>query len=133
MSRRAQTVRFKCSHEGCEEIALYTADDRKHAARLYDTYGNGKYKCVRHAHPDEVLSADALVKTYSMRVFRERHGMYWGVDKAGSGFVSGPGFKAYADDFPEGTEIKISAEVILPKLRGIDISEDHNFDAGEDR
>lgn len=113
--RRKQTCRFKCSHEGCSEYGLYEADDRAHAARLYETYGNGKYKCVRHSRPEEVLSQESLVKTYSMRVFKEHHGMFWGIDKASNGFVYGPGFKAYADDFPEGTEIRITAEICPSK------------------
>lgn len=39
------------------------------------------------------------------------YGKFWG----SSGFIHGPGFKAYPNDFPEGTIIRITAEVILPQ------------------
>jgi hypothetical protein len=29
--------------------------------------------------------------------------------------MSGPGFKAFASDFPEGTVVRVTAEVVLPK------------------
>jgi hypothetical protein len=32
-----------------------------------------------------------------------------------SGIISGPGFLAYADDFPEGTVIRVTAEIIEPE------------------
>ena len=48
-------------------------------------------------------------------------GKYWqeekdfGTDNVSSGFQYGNGYKAYAKDFPEGTEIIITTTVSLPK------------------
>ncbi|GAA0720209.1 hypothetical protein GCM10010199_25560 [Dactylosporangium roseum] len=47
-------------------------------------------------------------------------GMYWLPEggTSGSGFTFGPGFKAHADDFPEGTRLVITAQVLLPAVSG---------------
>jgi hypothetical protein len=37
--------------------------------------------------------------------------LFW---NTGSGFIYGSGYKAFADDFPEGTILRITAEIILP-------------------
>ena len=39
---------------------------------------------------------------------------HFGTDKVSSAFQYGNGYKAYAYDFPEGTEIVITASVYLP-------------------
>ncbi len=63
-----------------------------------------------------MLSIDHL-KTVSekasKRLFTDRGadiGLYWD----SMGFVHGPGFRAFAKDFPEGTVIRVTAEIILP-------------------
>jgi hypothetical protein len=45
--------------------------------------------------------------------------LYWG----NFGMAHGPGFKAFADDFPAGTVIRVTAEIILPEAKG-DAAED---------
>lgn len=109
------TVRFKCGHEGCNEFAIYDTYDRKHSIELQKRYGNGKWRCSRHSHPEEVLSLTNLSRTKVLTAFKEPSGLYWGQEKGSSGFTFGPGFKAYADDFPEGTIIEIIATIRLPK------------------
>jgi hypothetical protein len=123
MSRR-QTTRFQCGHEGCKEFAVYDytyADERK---RLWDANGNGKYRCSRHTRMDENLSADNTRTVYELtatKVAASSGGyldeLFWCVagGRIGSGFMSGPGFKAFASDFPEGTVVRVTAEVVLPK------------------
>lgn len=43
-------------------------------------------------------------------------GLFWigEGESSGSGFTFGPGFKAFATDFPEGTQLRITAEVVIP-------------------
>lgn len=113
MSRRQRSIRAKCGHEGCQEWGLYTADTIADARQLSVKYGNGQWRCTRHSRPDEMLSTDQPIKTHDMIVTRMPHGMYWG--ERGSGFQFGPGFMAFARDFPEGTVLRVTAEIILPE------------------
>ena len=108
-------VRFKCGHEGCTEIVRYDADNLRHAADLANRYGNGKWRCVRHSQPDEVLSNQVRVISSEMKVIKEDHGLYWGKDTSFSSFAHGPGFKAFAEDFPPGTVLRVTAEIIIPE------------------
>jgi len=107
---RASIQTFLCGHEGCTERARYEYYDRAEARRQWERYGNGKYRCVRHSQPDEVLS-EANAKLTRDLVNEERNGhLYFGY----SGFAHGPGFKAFSADFPAGTVLRVTAEIILP-------------------
>jgi hypothetical protein len=114
---RAQIYRAQCGHEGCKELALYEYFRRDESIALQKRYGNGQYRCVRHSRPDEVLSTDNTMRVTVLQIFEERSGRYWGQTKAGSGFVHGDGYKAFAEDFPPGTTLRITAEVIPPGER----------------
>lgn len=105
-------VRFKCGHEGCTETVRYDADNRRDAVNLADRYSNGRWRCVRHTRPEEVLSNQVRAISSEMKVIEEPHGLYWGKDTAFSGFAHGPGFKAFAEDFPPGTILRVTAEII---------------------
>lgn len=126
MNRRVRTVRFKCGHEGCQEVANYEVHSNDEARRLYAAEGNGKYRCVRHTRMEEVLSASNSRRTVDLANEQKENGCYWG---GGSGFTYGPGFKAFAKDFPPGTILRVTAEVILPATA----SDDHLERAGEER
>lgn len=41
-------------------------------------------------------------------------GLFWMGEGYSSGRISGPGFKAWADDFPEGTRLTITARIEVP-------------------
>lgn len=110
-----RTVRVKCGHEGCNEFALYEADNKADANRIWETYGGGKWRCSRHNRPDEVLSATNTQTLCTMKVFEFPHGKFWGTDKASNGFIYGPGFKGFATDFPAGTIIEVTAKITLPE------------------
>ncbi|NNU70415.1 hypothetical protein G9X67_34760 [Rhizobium sp. WYCCWR 11152] len=110
-------VRVTCGHPGCNEFARYEADNRKHSIDLYVRYGNGKWKCVRHSQPDEVLSSDNCKTVDEVKVIKHSQGLYWGKEKGFSGFAHGPGFKAFAKDFPPGTILRVTAEIIAPPHR----------------
>ena len=80
------------------------------------------WRCSRHDRPNEVLSIqnqkiESITQpsqTGYTEVGYERRrvatGVYWGH----TGFLYGPGFKAWAADFPVGTRLKVTAEIILP-------------------
>lgn len=109
-----------CGHEGCKANVSYEADTRKEQTALYVKYGQGRYRCVRHSQPDSVLSAErpkivheevSVEQFAEHRGTRESIGLYFGH----FGFVSGPGFKVFAKDFPVGTTLRVTAEIILPE------------------
>lgn len=102
--------RPKCGHDGCVEYGLYQASDRTDSARLERQLGNGKWRCSRHSQPDEVLSPNNTHRTYECVSRQEAYGRFFG----NAGFVFGPGFKLWAKDFPAGTTLRVTAEVILP-------------------
>ncbi len=114
MARSYGMFRAKCGHEGCTEFARYEADRRADYLDLERRYGNGKWRCVRHSQPDQVLSFDNKKIVEEVKVIKEPHGLYWGKDKAWNSFAHGPGFKAFAEDFPEGTVLRITAEIVSP-------------------
>jgi hypothetical protein len=115
MSQRIYVSRFPCAHAGCNEYAHYEDHTRAEQAKTYKTYGGGKWRCVRHSNPDSVLSPTNTVRITELKSEQKFYdgkplGIYWGH----SGFVSGPGFRAFAADFPEGTVLRITAEIVLP-------------------
>lgn len=114
MPRTYGMFRAKCGHPGCVEFTRYEADNRKHYIELETKYGAGKFRCVRHTDLNSVLSSENDRIVDEMTVLQEPHGLYWGKEKAWSGFTSGPGFRAFAEDFPPGTILRVTAEVILP-------------------
>lgn len=116
MSRR-YLCRFSCGHPGCDAFQTYESTTRRDQADQYRKYGNGAWRCVRHSRPDEVLGLTNLKRTddtVSVRRFSDSGhdiGLYFGH----FGLVTGPGFKAFAKDFPEGTTLRVTAEIILPE------------------
>lgn len=108
--------RFECGHPNCTEFQTYESTRRADQADLNRRYGNKKWRCVRHSQPDQVLGLTNRVIVHEAECrehFYESKsiGLFWG---GGSGFVHGPGFKAFAKDFPAGTVLRITAEVIPP-------------------
>ena len=112
-----RTARFKCGVAECKEFGVYIYKNKKEYSGLYDSYGNGKYLCCRHTNPEENLSSTnkKTEKVYTAdksKKYPNLTGLYW---NSYSGFVYGPGFKAYAKDFPKGTKLIITAEIVLPE------------------
>lgn len=110
---REYPLRFKCSHEGCAETVTYRYSTRRELADSFELkhYGGAKgWLCTRHNRPDEVLS-DCNPETRFEAVCRqESYGRFFG----NSGFVHGPGFKLFANDFPPGTKLIVTARIELP-------------------
>lgn len=116
MSRREWTRRVACAYAGCKEVAHYRYDTHNHLRDAEKRAAGKDWYCTRHDTPEEVLSPSNPERTVTLTAARsQRHpnlkGLFW---DTGSGFIFGPGFKAYADDFPEGTRIVITYSVLLP-------------------
>ena len=111
------TVNVKCGHSGCSKYGHYGADNNKDRTRIHKKYGNGKYRCCRHTSPDKVLGVNNLKRQVTFvadksKKYPKLPELFW---DDGNGFTHGPGFMAYANDFPEGTKLIITAEIVLPE------------------
>ena len=108
-----------CAHAGCRESGHYTVESRAAEKEQRARYRNGWWCTRHHARPETVLSRDNLVREVELvlkPVFVEGKslGLFWH-GEGQSGFVFGPGFRAFAEDFPEGTRIVVTTRVILPE------------------
>lgn len=126
MARRGATHREKCAHEGCEERSCYEFDSQREYSDFLK-HKHAPWRCVRHTNPEEVLSDSNTTATQVLiasRVPSRAHagfldGLFWCAEgkPASSGFLYGPGFKAYASDFPEGAKLTITARIEFPEPR----------------
>lgn len=120
MARRTYTLTLRCPTKGCaERPTFYEYTSQREYADAVKRYPDRTSPCSRHRKPEEVLSVENFVRHHVLVAKRvpEVSGLYWlSEDKGrgGSGFECGPGFKAYARDFPEGTRLLITAEIELP-------------------
>jgi hypothetical protein len=107
-------VSARCQHPDCKETAHWTFDTRREAANHYPE--RQRWKCLRHDTPELVLSPNCHDRVMEYTCTVKGDYRYWhdGV-RLGSGFAHGPGFRAYADDFPEGTVLTVRSHVELPK------------------
>ena len=112
MARREWPLRFVCGHEGCNETANYRYETKRDMMESFELkhYSHGRWKCVRHTRPNEVLSPENMATVAELVVEQKPQGRYFG----SAGFVSGPGFKVFAADLPEGSKVVISATLVLP-------------------
>ena len=119
MARREYTRRCVCAEDGCRETTFYRYDyqrDLKDA--LARAAQQPPWKCLRHSNPDIVLSLANPEITYvsepSMHQLSEYDGRVLATRWDNSSFVTGPGFRAYAEDFPVGTQLIATYRVVLP-------------------
>lgn len=113
MARREYPLRFECSHPGCRESVTYRYSTRRDLETSFELkhYRNGGWKCTRHYAPNEVLGAENLETRWETTAKESEHG---GVYFGHSGLVIGPGFKAFAKDFPVGTKLIVTTRIELP-------------------
>lgn len=113
MSRRDWPLMFTCGHPGCRETAIYRYATRRDLVESFEQkhYSNGRWRCIRHSRPNEVLGNGNSETRYELVVEQRLHGKFFG----NFGFISGPGFKAFADDFPPGTKVIVSARLVMPE------------------
>ena len=109
---------FTCAEAGCSERAHFEYSNRAESADLYRRYHN-QWKCIRHSKPDSVLSVTnkAIESSYvagKSAKYPELTTLFWSGPDHTSGFISGPAFRAWAKDFPEGTKLTVRAEITLP-------------------
>lgn len=109
MARRNYPLRKNCAHDGCREVARWSYETQRDLVSSFEF--RNEYRCIRHSRPMEVLATDNDA-TEKVLVSKRGAGgnMYWD----NSGFVHGPGFKAFADDFPEGTQLVVTARIVTP-------------------
>lgn len=129
-ARRVWTWTRHCAHPGCTERARYEYERQRD---MLDSQRRtkGEYLCSRHTRPAEVLSPTNTKRVTEVTARRGTadypllKDLYWG-PPLGNGFAHGLGWKAWADDFPEGTRIRVTVEVLLPEKeptevgRGVD-------------
>jgi hypothetical protein len=80
-------------------------------------------KCVRHLDENVLgigkreLSSVFVASKVRYNEERFLDGLFWikEGETSGSGFIFGAGFRAFADDFPEGTRLEVTAKVEVPK------------------
>lgn len=115
MSRRERLATFRCA-EGCSNHITYGYTSQREYAEIAQRQARSPWKCARHERPDEVLRPDNKRVVGVLIATRKDHGQFWIPEggTTGSGLTSGPGFKAHADDFPEGTRLVVTAEVRTP-------------------
>jgi hypothetical protein len=105
-------MRVQCGHEGCTKTTDIESRTRREQSEDFKRYGNGKWRCERHRRHEEVLSPTDRKRVTDWSVHEVPHGKYW---QKQTGVVYGPGFRAFAADYPEGTIIRVTAEIILPE------------------
>ena len=103
MARHEYTMNLRCAEPSC-----------------YEKY---QWRCTRHMRPDEVLSTDDTARESVLEVRdRPNLGPRWmplgGETGGGNGFITGPGFKAFAKDFPAGARLVVTARIELPEGDG---------------
>src|SRR5215213_7766612 len=126
MARRVYTMQLKCNVPGCtERTGFHEFTTRRDYAEAAQRYAKRPYRCTRHTRPDEVLSdsnaelTTVLVASTSTR-YPTLTDLFWHPEDnpaapLASGYSYGPGFKAYAKDFPPGTRLVITARIELPE------------------
>lgn len=111
MSRREWTFTGTCGHKGCAERFTYRYPTRSDLLSSFEVknYSDGRWRCARHSKLDEVLSPSNPTTTHELVNEQKPYGKFWG----SSGFIYGPGFRAFAEDFPAGTKIIVTTQVVL--------------------
>lgn len=101
-ARRGGTYAVKCGRDGCTERGWYEYE-RATEQRVTEWW------CFRHRKPEEVLSADNGERSITLTVVQKNGRRYW---DGNHGLVYGPGFRAIAADFEEGTQLVVSARLL---------------------
>jgi hypothetical protein len=128
MARREYPVRFNCAEGRCRESVTYRCETRAEENEARMRHRDKPWKCVRHDRPDhhlrpgnesvsQVMVASRIrTKPWRGEPGRYVEGLYWLPEDGehGSGVAHGPGFNAYASDFPEGTRLIVTARVEVP-------------------
>lgn len=105
--RRGVTVNVRCATCGVGSFFEYASLKEMRASSSH----HAPWYCVRCAKPDRVLTPDRLRVEWTSEPSRaEAYGKFWG----SSGVFIDEGYYAAAKDFPVGSVVKVTCEVILP-------------------
>lgn len=121
MSARTKIATMRCTWPGCEALGRYEYDNQREYADVERR--RPTYRCTRHYNDGkDVLGADNPLLTNTYVVVAAHGSQFWQhegeEDHLSSGFSHGPGFKAYATDFPVGTRLRVTAEVVAARPGG---------------
>lgn len=114
MRRRKPSRTLGCTEPGCRETARYEYDNQREYVEAVRK--NHTYTCCRHSKGAGVLSMDRLKVEWTsepskpLAVNPADPYRSWGH----SGVLIGHGYYAEGCDFPTGTRLKITVEVLLP-------------------
>jgi hypothetical protein len=113
MAKREWPLQFKCGVAGCAKSVTYRYETRRDLESSFElrNYSAGRWLCDRHRAPHEMLSLDNAETVVTIECEQRPHGRFFG----NFGIIHGPGFRAYAEDFPAGTRIIVSAKLVLPE------------------
>ena len=122
--KRYYYIRKKCIEEGCNEERINSYSTQREYREALKK--NKTYTCNRHTKPNEVLSDSNLKTEVKLKCVAKnyvtekcnfwQHVEHLETDKLDSAFQFGNGYKAWANDFPEGTILRVTAEIILPNV-----------------
>lgn len=122
MPRGSYRQMIVCAGPGCAKTVTYRHETRRDEAASVKSLRERPWKCPRHLWPDEVLGPGRETLTGVMTVTPRPEAARWEPPAiwVGPGFpfvsdeISGPGFRAFAGDWPEGTRLKITARILPP-------------------
>lgn len=115
MARREWTYRHQCKHAGCREFGFYRFDTRADLVNYQKRNAGKDWFCNRHSEPESILSRSNPKTIDEQLVLESSSGKFFGKEKPAWGFLSGNGYKVWAEDFPVGTILRVTAEIILPE------------------
>lgn len=115
-ARRPHYTHVHCAYVGCAEQGHYSFNSQRE--KRESSAGKKPWFCVRHTNPESVLSANnpeiiTILFASKSKRYPDLTGLFW---SDGSGFTHGDGYKAYADDFPPGTKLIVTARIELPEI-----------------
>lgn len=117
MARRGYDRRRQCAESGCREVSITNYEfKRDYADAAHREKSQPPWKCLRHSRPSEVLSETNRTTVGVMTVTETKYGTRnWNNgERDVTGWEYGPGFMAWAKDFPVGTKLIIAADIELP-------------------
>jgi hypothetical protein len=106
--------RVTCAEPLCKESANYGYETRADEKSGREWQKKHPFRCARHSMPEKVLSLSNLHREtvlVAQKGARCGDKLFW---NGTNGFAHGDGYKAFADDFPEGTKLIVTARIEIP-------------------
>ena len=109
--RRKWPLSVPCTHAGCTHVARYEYDTRRDLETSWELKNRATSKCSRHSDLSRVLTMENLRTEWTSEPNRqETYGRFMG----NNGVLIGHGYYMEAKEFPVGTRLRITCEVLLP-------------------